>query len=84
MSKTIEDNGWTAVPKSLEKLLANHKNPKSKPAPLRVEDMALPSSPVVDIVMKHAKHDLPEQTFSHSMRVYYYGTSKTHPFHQRH
>jgi cyanamide hydratase len=75
MSKTIEDNGWTAVPRSLEKLLANRKNPKSEPTPLRVEDMPLPSSPVVDVVMKHAKHHLPKKTFSHSMRVYYYGAS---------
>jgi cyanamide hydratase len=76
MSKTIEDNGWTAVPRSLEELLANRKNPKSEPTPLRVEDMPLPSSPVVDVVMKHAKHHLPKQVFSHSMRVYYYGTSE--------
>ncbi|KAG9691761.1 cyanamide hydratase, partial [Aureobasidium melanogenum] len=73
MSKTIEDNGWTAVPRSLEKLLANRKNPESKASPLRVEDMPLPSSPVVDITVKHARDHLPKQTFSHSMRVYYYG-----------
>lgn len=78
MSKTIEDNGWTAVSRSLEKLLANRKNPESKATPLRVEDMPLPSSPVVDITVKHARDHLPKQTFSHSMRVYYYGAFVNH------
>lgn len=78
MSKTIEDNGWTAVPRSLEKLLANRKNPKSKATPLRVEDMPLPNSAVVDLTLKHARDHLPKQTFSHSMRVYYYGTFMNH------
>ncbi|THX75180.1 cyanamide hydratase, partial [Aureobasidium pullulans] len=73
MSKTIEDNGWTAVPRSLEKLLANRKNPKSKATPLQVSDLPLPSSPIVDSIMKHAKDHLPKQTFSHSMRVFYFG-----------
>lgn len=73
MSKTIEDNGWTAVPRSLEKLLANRKNPKSKATPLQVSDLPLPSSTIVDSIMKHAKDHLPKQTFSHSMRVFYFG-----------
>lgn len=73
MSKTIPDDGWSAVPRSLEKLLSTRRNTHSKAAPLKVEDIPLPSSPVVESVTKHARENLNEKTFNHSMRVYYYG-----------
>ncbi|KAI5224718.1 hypothetical protein AUEXF2481DRAFT_827 [Aureobasidium subglaciale EXF-2481] len=73
MSDETKDNGWTAVSRSLEKLLANRKDTNSKASPLRVEDMPLPDSPLAKSIMKHAQEHLPKQTFSHSMRVYYFG-----------
>ncbi|KAI5201967.1 cyanamide hydratase [Aureobasidium subglaciale] len=77
MSDETKDNGWTAVSRSLEKLLANRKDTNSKASPLRVEDMPLPDSPLAKSIMKHAQEHLPKQTFSHSMRVYYFGQAIT-------
>jgi len=76
MSKTVEEHGWTAVPRSLEKLVNDRKNPKDATA-IRVEDIAIPNSPLAQSVLKYAKENLPKQTFNHSMRVYCFGMSST-------
>lgn len=72
MSKTIEEHGWTAVPRSLEKLVQSRKDPKPS-KPMKVADIPLPDTHLVQSVMKYAKEHLPAETFNHSMRVYYYG-----------
>jgi len=72
MSKTVEEHGWTAVPRSMEKLVAGAKSPKSS-TPVKVEDIHVPDSPIVQSVIKYARENLSRQTFNHSMRVFCYG-----------
>lgn len=72
MSKTVEEYGWTAVPRSLDKLVNSRKDPKPS-KPMSVDDIPLPDSPLVKTVLKYAQENLPRQTFNHSMRVFFYG-----------
>lgn len=72
MSSPVEKHGWTAVPRSLDKLLAG-RNEKREPWPVKVEDLPLPEGELVGKVMEYAKSHLPAQTFNHSMRVFCYG-----------
>lgn len=72
MSKTVQEHGWTAVPRSLEKLVTRRKNPQPS-KPMTVDEIPQPDSPLVRSVMKYARENLPGQTFNHSMRVFYYG-----------
>ena len=72
MSKMTEAHGWTAVPRSLNKLVAGAKDAQHS-SPIKVEDIPIPDTPLAQTVMQYAKQHLPEQTFNHSMRVYYYG-----------
>ncbi|KAK3725156.1 hypothetical protein LTR37_000667 [Vermiconidia calcicola] len=72
MSDLVQEHGWTAVPRSLEKLVSDRKN-KTAPKPVSLEDMPLPDTPLVQEVLQYAKENLPRETFNHSMRVYYYG-----------
>ena len=72
MSKTVSENGWTAVPRSLDKLVASRKDPKPS-KPVKIEDIPVPNSPLVQQVMGYAKENLPPETLNHSMRVFYYG-----------
>lgn len=83
MSKTTQEHGWSAVPRSMEKLVASRKDPKPS-KPVDVKDIPLPDSPLVEAVMKYAKENLPSETFNHSMRVYYYGwpSLQTDSYHQ--
>lgn len=76
MSDSTEQHGWTAVPRSLEKLIGSRKD--ARPTPLSVEDIPLPDSALVQEVTKYAKEHLPSETFNHSMRVYYYGMPLLH------
>ncbi|OQO12199.1 hypothetical protein B0A48_02840 [Cryoendolithus antarcticus] len=74
MSTIEEQYGWTAVPHSLDAIIASRPSP-TKPLPLRVEDIALPDTPLVHEVQAYAREHLPKETYAHSMRVYYFGTS---------
>ena len=65
-------HGWTAVPRSLEKLVASRKDKKPS-QPIRIEDISTPNSQIVQDVMKYAQARLPAEAFNHSMRVYYFG-----------
>ncbi|KAJ9669582.1 hypothetical protein H2201_000449 [Coniosporium apollinis] len=71
MSDSHDKYGWTAVPRS-QSVLLKDAQPKD-PEPLKVSDIDLPSSPVIDQVHEYAKKNLPEETYNHSMRVFYYG-----------
>ncbi|MCJ1436440.1 hypothetical protein MMC27_005819 [Xylographa pallens] len=74
----ILEHGFTAVPRDAdEKILKGAKNVKD-PIPLSVEDIDFPSEPLVQKVQEYAKAHLNEQTFNHSMRVYYYGRAILH------
>ncbi|KAF2829174.1 cyanamide hydratase [Ophiobolus disseminans] len=66
-------NGWTAVPRSFKKSLADVN--KNKQAELSVSDANPPSTDIAQKVQDFAKQQLPEKTFNHSMRVWYYGSA---------
>jgi len=68
----VETYGWTAVPRDLETLLKSGKH-VGEAKPMKVEEMKTPQSGLVKKVMEYVKKELPEETFNHSMRVYYYG-----------
>ena len=67
----LSTNGWTAVPRSFTKSLADVD--KNKQAELSVSDASPPSTDIAKNVQEYAKQQLPEKTFNHSMRVWYYG-----------
>jgi hypothetical protein len=78
MSPTQKDaelsgNGWTAVPRSFTKSLAGVD--KNKQAELSVQEATPPSTDIAKTTWAFAKEKLPEKTFNHSMRVWYYGMS---------
>ncbi|KAK4551813.1 hypothetical protein LTR86_010899 [Recurvomyces mirabilis] len=72
MSAQQQEHGWTAVPRSLDKLVASRKH-NGPSRSIRVQDITLPTSPLVDQVVSYAKDNLSRQTYNHSMRVFYYG-----------
>ena len=71
-SEAIEIYGWTAHPRDPSVLLEGKKNLKA-PQPLKVDDIELPDTQLAKEVLEYAKRELREETFNHSMRVYYYG-----------
>jgi len=72
MADTIEQYGFTAVPRSLDKLIATHSTKRSS-TPIFVDDIGLPNTPLAASVHVYARQNLPRKTYNHSMRVYYYG-----------
>jgi len=71
-AEDIAKHGWTAVPCDANVIFK--KKPISKPSPLAVKDVKFPADdPVVAEVQRYAKEKLPEQTYNHSMRVFYWG-----------
>ena len=71
MSDPIRQHGWTAVPRDASAVLSSRdKLRELTPRPVN----AFEKTPLADAVTAYAKQELSEQTFNHSMRVYYYGT----------
>ena len=70
---TLETDGWTAQPRSFSTFLGDT-NALKAPEPQRVDNIPLPTTPLANAVLDYAKQELREETFNHSMRVYYYGT----------
>ncbi|GAP89285.1 putative cyanamide hydratase [Rosellinia necatrix] len=70
----IARHGWTAVPCDANVIF--RKKPIVKPSALEVANMKFPADdPIVAKVQLYAKEHLAEQTYNHSMRVYYWGVS---------
>jgi cyanamide hydratase len=69
--ETIKKFGWTAVPHA-QSVLLKDVSPWD-PANYTVSEIKIPDSEVAKKAVQYAKDHLPEQTFNHSMRVYYYG-----------
>ncbi|KAL7624901.1 hypothetical protein AAE478_004115 [Parahypoxylon ruwenzoriense] len=68
-------HGWNAVPVDANAILKG-KPYINKPSVYSVKDTPFPSDdPIVAKVQEYAKDHLIEQTFNHSMRVYYWGYS---------
>lgn len=72
MSDIIEQFGFTAVPRSLDKLIATQST-KTTSKPVAVDEIDFPNTPLATSIHVYAKENLPRQTYNHSMRVYYYG-----------
>ncbi|KAL2193638.1 hypothetical protein P885DRAFT_44883 [Corynascus similis CBS 632.67] len=79
MSSSINDpvaeHGWTAVPLDPEAIF-KCKPYLYEPAPILVKDIDFPSDdPIVTRAQQYAKQHLPQQTYNHSMRVFYWATA---------
>ena len=72
MSNIIEQFGFQAVPRSLDKLIATQST-KATSTPVSIDDIDFPKTPLATIIHAYAKENLPRQTYNHSMRVYFYG-----------
>ena len=70
----VEQHGWTAVPRSFKTLLEG-KPYLNEPTSLVVDDIPWPIDDLVTRVQKYAKDELREETYNHSMRVFYFGKS---------
>jgi hypothetical protein len=71
----LSANGWAAVPRSFSKSLADVD--KNKQAEMSVQEATPPSTDVAKRTHEFAKQQLPEKTFNHSMRVWYYGERRS-------
>jgi hypothetical protein len=67
----LSANGWAAVPRDFAKSLADVD--KNEHAEMTVRDANPPNTNIVKRTHEFAKERLPERTFNHSMRVWYYG-----------
>jgi len=72
MADPISAYGFTAIPRSQSKILAHAGS--NKPAKALAEEITVPSTDLAKKVHAYAKEHLSEQTFNHSMRVFYYGS----------
>lgn len=68
----IAEYGWTALSCDPEQWGGN-KNNNHDPVVQLCNQVPLPDTPLVKAVVEHVKNELPEHTFNHSMRVFYYG-----------
>ena len=73
---TLESHGWIAQPRSVSAFLID-KTSLPTPKSQTVDSIPLPTTPLANAVLDYARNELNEQTFNHSMRVYYYGTPTT-------
>jgi cyanamide hydratase len=71
-SSEIAANGWAAVPVDAGKIFRN--GPYiNEPEYIDVQSIQFPDGdPIVKKTQEHAKDKLLKQTYSHSMRVYYW------------
>ena len=74
MAANMRTHGWTAVPRSFNTLLSSKSN-LGQPKTLLIRDIAWPVDAIVTNVRDFAKDKLTEQTFNHSMRVFYWGNA---------
>ncbi|KAI9840125.1 MAG: hypothetical protein M1837_001886 [Sclerophora amabilis] len=68
----LREYGFTALPRD-PNILLNGKDNIKAPGPVLVKDVPLPDSTLAKTVMGHARAELAEETFNHSMRVFFYG-----------
>ncbi|KZF26328.1 cyanamide hydratase [Xylona heveae TC161] len=70
--EAVTKHGFTAVPRNPTSILQGQTVIKP-PQPVMVSDIPRPASPLVEQVVQFVRAELPDETFNHSMRVYYYG-----------
>jgi cyanamide hydratase len=69
----IAEYGWTALSCDPSQWGGDKKN-NHDPVPQLCSQIPRPETPLVKAAMEYVKAELPEHTFNHSMRVFYYGT----------
>ncbi|KAL9090063.1 MAG: hypothetical protein Q9159_002231 [Coniocarpon cinnabarinum] len=69
----VVTHGWTAVPVDADIIKKEHAKIQSPPKALSIDSIPAPKSPIVNTVKAYAQQRLPQPTFNHSMRVFYYG-----------
>ena len=67
-----EYHGWTAVPRPLKGFLELVEEKDTKP--YTIQEIDVPSSTVAVKTIEYTRTELPEKTFNHSMRVFFYGS----------
>ena len=77
MADPILIHGWTALPLDSSVLLHGRENLKV-PQPVMVDDVRLPDTDLAKKVLEYARKELKEETYNHSMRVFYYGAFLQH------
>lgn len=72
--EAIKLYGWGCVPvePKLKKWLGDKKF-VNKPIPQLCSQVQVPETDLVKASLEYAKAELPQHTFNHSMRVFYYG-----------
>ncbi len=78
MVDSVTSHGWTAVPRDASILLTSVGN-VGNIEPVKVNEVWLPDTEQARKVLEYARRELTEETFNHSMRVYYYGTARCAP-----
>jgi hypothetical protein len=68
----IKEYGWIALSCD-PKVWGGTKPFNKEPVPQLCKDVPLPDTPLVNAAMEYVRKELPEYTFNHSMRVFYYG-----------
>lgn len=73
-SNPITDYGFTAVPASATQILNDPTTKPSSPPPaFSLSSFPLPDTALAKRIQTYAKTHLPEPTYNHSLRVYYFG-----------
>ena len=62
--------GFNPLPRSQEKLLKGHR--KDSPY-ISIDEITIPDTKVVRAVDEYVKKELNQETYNHSVRVYFYG-----------
>lgn len=71
-TKSLQEHGWGTVAQDPEVYLKGKSN-IHEPSPVTVAQIGMPQTELVRKVQEYAKKELREETYNHSMRVYYYG-----------
>ena len=71
------ENGFNALPRDPEVILKGHN--KASPY-IPMSEIAVPDTKVVRAVDEYVKKELSQETYNHSVRVYYYGITLTVQF----
>ena len=64
--------GWAAIPRDMDKLVANASPSNTKPA--SASSINIPSTPIAKQITELVTKNLPVQTVNHSRRVFVYGS----------
>lgn len=72
MPTPVEKYGFAALPRDPAVILKGKRN-NAEPQPMSIDQVKIPDTPLAIAVRDYVKAELREETYNHSMRVYYYG-----------